>query len=55
MDAYERGLIVEALRTTHNNRSLAAVRLGISRATLHDKLNKHGIPRSLEGIDETQE
>jgi transcriptional regulator with GAF, ATPase, and Fis domain len=54
MDAYERGLIVDALRSTHNNRSLAAARLGISRATLHDKLNKHGIPRSLESIDEAQ-
>ena len=55
MDAYERGLIVEALRMTHNNRSLAAARLGISRATLHDKLNKHGIGRSIEGVDEAQE
>jgi DNA-binding NtrC family response regulator len=43
MDAYERGLVVEALRAAGNNRSLAASQLGISRVTLHDKLNKYGI------------
>jgi DNA-binding NtrC family response regulator len=48
MDAYERGLIVEALRASGNNRSLAAQRLGISRVTLHDKLNKHGISRQAD-------
>ena len=49
MDAYERGLIVEALRASGNNRSLAASQLGISRVTLHDKLNKYGIARGGEG------
>jgi two-component system, NtrC family, response regulator HydG len=43
MDAYERGLIVDALKACHNNRSEAARRLGLSRATLHDKLRKHGL------------
>ncbi len=43
MDAYERGLVVEALRAAHGNRSEAARRLGISRVTLHDKLHKHGL------------
>ncbi len=45
MDAYERGLITEALRACQDNRSLAAARLGISRVTLHEKLNKHGLTR----------
>jgi DNA-binding NtrC family response regulator len=43
VEAYERGLIVEALRSCRNNRSEAARRLGLSRATLHDKLKKYGI------------
>jgi two-component system, NtrC family, response regulator HydG len=43
VDAYERGLIVEALRATSGNRSEAARQLGISRVTLHDKLKKHGL------------
>ncbi len=43
VDAYERGLIVEALRATAGNRSEAARQLGISRVTLHDKLKKHGL------------
>jgi two-component system response regulator HydG len=40
---YERGVILEALRETGGNRSEAAKLLGISRATLHEKLVKHGI------------
>jgi DNA-binding NtrC family response regulator len=43
VDAYERGLVLEALRGTHGNRSEAARRLGISRVTLHDKLKKWGL------------
>ena len=43
VEAYERGLIVEALRSCRHNRSEAARRLGLSRATLHDKLKKYGI------------
>ncbi len=43
VEAYERGLIVEALRACRHNRSEAARRLGLSRATLHDKLKKYGI------------
>jgi two-component system, NtrC family, response regulator HydG len=43
VEAYERGLIVEALRGCRGNRSEAARRLGLSRATLHDKLKKYGI------------
>jgi two-component system, NtrC family, response regulator HydG len=43
VEAYERGLLVEALRRCRGNRSEAARRLGLSRATLHDKLKKYGI------------
>jgi len=43
VDAYERGLIVETLKLCQGNRSEAARRLGLSRATLHDKLKKHGL------------
>ncbi|HYQ80700.1 MAG TPA: helix-turn-helix domain-containing protein, partial [Anaeromyxobacteraceae bacterium] len=43
LEAYERGLLVEALRAAGGNRSEAARRLGISRVTLHDKLRKHGL------------
>jgi len=44
VEAYERGLVLEALRSAGGNRSEAARRLGISRVTLHDKLRKWGIP-----------
>ena len=43
VDAYERGLVVECLKQCKGNRSEAARRLGLSRATLHDKLKKHGL------------
>lgn len=43
VDAYERGVIVEALRTTHGNRAEAARVLGIGRVTLYEKLARHGI------------
>ena len=49
LEAYERGLLVEALRAAGGNRSQAARRLGISRVTLHDKLRKHGLAGSGEG------
>jgi two-component system response regulator HydG len=43
VELYERGLIVETLKLCRNNRSEAARRLDLSRATLHDKLKKYGI------------
>jgi two-component system, NtrC family, response regulator HydG len=43
VEAFERGLVVEALRAAEGNRSEAARRLGVSRVTLHDKLRKHGL------------
>jgi two-component system response regulator HydG len=43
VDAYERGLIVETLKACKGNRSEAARRLGLSRATLHNKLKKHAL------------
>jgi two-component system response regulator HydG len=51
MEAYERGLVVEALRAARNNRSEAARALGISRVTLHDKLRKYGLARAEEDPD----
>jgi two-component system response regulator HydG len=45
VEAYERGLVVEALRGASGNRSETARRLGISRVTLHDKLRKWGLAR----------
>jgi two-component system response regulator HydG len=43
VDAFERGVIVSTLRECDGNRSEAARRLRISRATLHEKLHKHGL------------
>jgi DNA-binding NtrC family response regulator len=43
VQAYERGLVVEALREAGENRSEAARRLGVSRVTLHDKLRRYGL------------
>ena len=43
VEAYERGLVVEALRAARGNRTEAARALGISRVTLHDKLRKYGL------------
>ena len=47
VDAYERGLIVEAMREAGGNQAEAARRLGLPRVTLHDRLRKH----HLEGSD----
>ncbi len=54
VEAYERGLIVEALRGARGNRSEAARRLGMSRVTLHDKVRKYGLGAS-EGDEEEGE
>lgn len=43
IDAFERGILVSTLRACSGNRSEAARRLRISRATLHEKLHKHGV------------
>jgi len=43
VEAYERGLVYEALKAALGNRSEAARKLGISRVTLHDKLKKYGL------------
>lgn len=48
VEAYERGLIVEALRAARGNRSQAARALGTSRVTFHDKLHKYGLARAGE-------
>jgi two-component system, NtrC family, response regulator HydG len=43
VEAYERGVIVSALEACGGNRQKAAERLGLSRATMHDKLHRYGI------------
>lgn len=43
VDAFERGVLVEALRDTGGNQSEAARRLGITRSTLIEELERHGL------------
>jgi two-component system response regulator HydG len=43
VDAYERGLVVEALAAAGGNKSEAARRLGIARVTLYEKLARYGL------------
>jgi two-component system response regulator HydG len=43
VEAYERGLILEALRAARGNKSEAARELGIGRVTLYEKLKRMGI------------
>lgn len=43
MEEREREAIVDALRETRGNKSEAAEKLGISRSTIHRKLDRHGI------------
>lgn len=47
VEAYERGLLVNALEETKGNRRAAARLLGTSRATLFDKLRKYGLGAEL--------
>jgi two-component system response regulator HydG len=54
VEAYERGLIVEALEQARGNRSEAARRLGMSRVTLHDKLKKYGLGSAGAGESEAE-
>ena len=43
IDEAEKNLIAKALKATNGNRTLAAKQLGISRRTLHRKLNEYGL------------
>jgi len=43
MDAFERNLLASALSTASGNQSEAARRLGLSRATLYDRLQRYGL------------
>jgi DNA-binding NtrC family response regulator len=43
MMAFERGQIVSALEVSRHNQAEAARLLGIGKATLHDKMKKHGL------------
>jgi len=48
LPAVERALVIEALRTTHNNQVQAAKLLGVTRATLRKRIEKFGIHRELQ-------
>jgi len=52
VDAFERGLVVEALRAAGGNRSEAARRLAIARVTLYEKLAKYGLHTRPGGSDQ---
>jgi len=54
VDAYERGLIVQALEASRNNRSQTARALGLARATLLSKLKKYGLSTGDEPADEPE-
>jgi two-component system response regulator AtoC len=43
VEAFERNLIIQAIRTSGGNQSETARRLQINRATLYDKLKKYGL------------
>jgi two-component system response regulator AtoC len=43
MDAFERNLLAGALAATGGNQSETARRLGLGRATLYDRLKRHGL------------
>ena len=43
MDAFERNLLASTLRNASGNQSEAARRLGLSRATLYDRLQRHAL------------
>jgi DNA-binding NtrC family response regulator len=43
MDVFERNLLTSTLAATSGNQSEAARRLGLSRATLYDRLQRHGL------------
>ncbi|HVR61059.1 MAG TPA: sigma-54 dependent transcriptional regulator [Polyangia bacterium] len=43
MDVFERNLLASVLAATSGNQSEAARRLGLSRATLYDRLQRHGL------------
>ena len=44
LNEFERPLLEEVMRRTRGNVSKAALQLGLNRATLRKKLEKHGIP-----------
>jgi two-component system, NtrC family, response regulator HydG len=52
VDAYERGILVQALEQHHGNRSHAARALGVNRATLHAKLRKYSLTNEELDLDE---
>jgi two-component system, NtrC family, response regulator HydG len=51
VDAYERRLIEEALRSTGGNQRRAARALGVLPTTLHEKMKRLGLVRRAEPVE----
>jgi two-component system, NtrC family, response regulator AtoC len=51
VDEMEKRMVIQALEKTGGNRTKAAEKLGISRRTLHRKLNQYGIGKGAEDAD----
>ena len=51
VDEMEKRMVIQALEKTGGNRTKAAEKLGISRRTLHRKLNQYGIGKSVSSDD----
>ena len=50
VEAYERHVIEDALRTTHGNQRRAARALGVLPTTLHEKMKRLGLARRAEPV-----
>ncbi len=51
VDEMEKRMVIQALEKTNGNRTKAAEKLGISRRTLHRKLNQYGIGKGAEDAE----
>src|SRR5262249_5888642 len=49
LDAYQRQLVVDALRSAHGNQTIAAKMLGISRGALITRIEAYGLARPRKG------
>ena len=51
VDQMEKQMVVQALEKTNGNRTKAAEKLGISRRTLHRKLNQYGLGKGENDVE----
>ncbi|MBT8046484.1 MAG: hypothetical protein KJN67_04900 [Pontiella sp.] len=54
VDEMEKRMVIQALEKTGGNRTKAAEKLGISRRTLHRKLNQYGLGKETQAGKEEQ-